>query len=349
MAKVKDKYGFKDSCKLIFRGLYSSGSDHQKGESPMSELTRNVIFEQAAKKLRAEFEELSVIPHKGAKGSEAEGLMKNFLSNRLPKRFAVSSGFIIDKRNEVSKQTDVVIYDAFNCPVYRASDDGAIFPNDNVAAVVEVKALLDKDRLREACENIRAAKRLAKTPMPDNFPFLVSTQTLGCIFAYKSSITLNKIVEHYQEFLSEKGFNAEDNVDIIAVLDRGIITFVAQPKGHDWTIVVMDGPGGEQMEGGHVGFGIQNLGYAALDGFFRFLLSHLMVFRGMIDHPGFDWRSLPAEGKMRVTYLTSITYEKDPEKKKEILRTYREEARKDFEKNSAPVDEESEELSTPSS
>ncbi|MGH9752795.1 MAG: DUF6602 domain-containing protein [Blastocatellia bacterium] len=314
----------------------------------MSELTRNVIFEQAAKKLRAEFEELSVIPHKGAKGSEAEDLMKTFLRSHLPRRFAVGSGFIIDKLNEVSKQTDVVIFDAFNCPVYRASDDASIFPNDNVAAIVEVKAALDKDRLIEACENIRAAKRLAKTPMPDDFPFLVSTQTLGCIFAYRSSITLNKIVEHYQAVLGDKGFNAKDQVDIIAVLDRGIITFVAQPKGRDWTISVMDGLGGPEMEGGHIGFGIQHLGYAALDGFFRFLLSHLMLFRGMIDHPGFDWRSLPAEGKTKITYMTSITYEKDPEKRKENLRAYREEARKDFEQNPAPANEDPEDLSTPS-
>jgi ribosomal protein S17E len=52
---------------------------------------------------------------------------------------------------------------------------------------------------------------------------------------------------------------------------------------------------------------------------------------------------------MEITYLTSITYEKDPEKRKEILRSYKEEVRKDFEQNPAPVDEESEELSTPSS
>ena len=214
---------------------------------------------------------------------------------------------------------------------------------------MEVKALLDKDKLRDACENIRAAKRLAKTPIPDDFPFLVQTHTLGCIFAYRSSITLNKIVEHYHEFLGDKGFNTKDHVDIIAVLDRGIITLVAGLKGRDWSVVVMDGPGGPAAEGAHIGFGIQKLGPATLDGFFRFLLGHLMLFRGMIDHPGFDRSSSPDQGKTEIKYLASITYEKDPEKRKEILNTYREEARKDFEQNPAPVDEESEELSTPSS
>jgi uncharacterized protein DUF6602 len=302
----------------------------------MSILTRNAIFEQAAKKLRADFEELLLIPHRGAKGSEAEDLMKVFLSKHLPKRFAVGSGFIIDKRNNVSKQTDVVIYDAFNCPVYRASDDAAIFPSDNVAAVVEVKSRLDKDQLISACENIRATKRLAKTPIPDDLPFLVQTQTLGCLFAYNSAISLDTITNHYREFLSNEGFNTVDQVDIIAVLDTGIITFVAQPKGHDWTMVVMDGPGGQ--EGTHIGFGIQNLGPTTLDAFFRLLLAHLMVFRGMIDHPGFDWRTSPEEGKTVIKYLTSISYENDPEKRKKILRSYKEEVRKDFEKNSVTFD-----------
>jgi hypothetical protein len=49
------------------------------------------------------------------------------------------AGFIIHHQDRISKQTDVVVYDALNCPVYRTSDYAGIFPADNVAAVVEVK------------------------------------------------------------------------------------------------------------------------------------------------------------------------------------------------------------------
>jgi len=170
---------------------------------------------------------------------------------------------------------------------------------------------------------------------------LVQTQTLGCIFAYKSAISLETITKHYREFLSKDGFNSKDHVDIIAVLDKGIITFVVQRRGFDWAMVLMEGFGGPETEGAHIGFGIQELGQATLDAFFRLLLGHLMFFRGMIDHPGFDWSSSLDQGKMVVNYLASVTYEKDPEKKKEILRLYKEEARKDLEKNPAPIDQES--------
>jgi len=140
-------------------------------------VTRQSIFEQAAKKLRQEFEDLSSVPHAALEDHEAEKLVRQFLNGHLPKCFTAGAGFIIDRREQVSKQTDVVIYDAMNCPVYRASDDAAIIPNDNVAAVVEVKSRLDKERLEQAAENIASAKRLHKTNAPD-LPFLIQTKTL---------------------------------------------------------------------------------------------------------------------------------------------------------------------------
>ncbi|MCA1594404.1 MAG: hypothetical protein LC754_17620, partial [Acidobacteria bacterium] len=162
----------------------------------MANVTRQSIFAQAARKLRQDFEELSNIPHSGVKGNQAERLVKIFLKEHLPKRFGVGSGFIIDRFDTVSKQTDVIVYDALNCPVYRASEDAAIFPSDNVAVVVEVKSRLDKDQLISAFENIRATKRLAKTQAPE-LPIPITTQTVGCLFAFDSAISLDKISEHY--------------------------------------------------------------------------------------------------------------------------------------------------------
>src|SRR5258708_17609650 len=146
----------------------------------MTKISRQQIFAQAAKKLRQDFRELSTVPHSALKGQEAEDLVRGFLVGHLPKRFDVGSGFIIDPDNSLSKQSDVIIYDAYNCPVYRVSDNAAIFPSDNVAAVVEVKARLDKEKLSEAFENIAPVKSLAKSEMPD---LQGRTQTVGCVFA----------------------------------------------------------------------------------------------------------------------------------------------------------------------
>jgi hypothetical protein len=107
---------------------------------------------------------------------------------------------------------------------FTASENASIFPSDNVAAVVEVKSRLDKDRLEEAYENIRAAKQLSKSKAPD-VPFLITTSTLGVLFAFDSALTLDKVSAHYRALLV--GNSLADHIDVIAVLDRGMILDLA--------------------------------------------------------------------------------------------------------------------------
>src|SRR6266545_5248806 len=82
----------------------------------------------------------------------------------------------------------------------RASEEAAIFPSDNVAAVVEVKSGLDKDQLVSSFENILATKQLAKTAPPE-LPILMTSQTVACLFAFDSALSLDKISEHYYDLV----------------------------------------------------------------------------------------------------------------------------------------------------
>jgi len=293
------------------------------------ELTRQSIFSAAARKLRQDFSELSAtIPHRGVKGDEAVRLVRSFLNDHLPKRFNASSGFIIDRRDQVSKQTDVVVYDALNCPVYRTSDEAGIFPADNVAAVVEVKSRLDGEKFAEAAENIRAAKSLVKEKAdPSSF---VKTQTLGCLFAFESSVSLETIETHYRTALGTHGLGP--HIDLILILDRAVFTLAVKMPSQSWGPAFLEGrsPG---TEGAHIAIGRQDLGELALDGFLRFLLAQLVVFRGIVDHPGFK---PDPEGQIRLSYLTSITFERDPARKSEILRQYKDEVLRDFVKHPIP-------------
>jgi hypothetical protein len=196
----------------------------------MPQVTRQEIFAQAAKKLRQDFAELAVVPHSGLKGGEAEEIVRKFLRGHLPKRFDVGSGIIIDVQDKLSKQIDVIIYDAFNCPVYRASPTAAIIPSDNVAAVIEVKSHLDKERLREAFENASSVKSLVKTPPPD-MPMLITAQTLCFVFAFETSLTLEKLSEHYCEFARK--YNLGRHIDAVMVLDKGLINLAATMGTND--------------------------------------------------------------------------------------------------------------------
>lgn len=293
-------------------------------------ISRAAILQLAARQLRQDFGALGVVPHRGVKGEEAAQLVRKFLNEHLPKRFMAGSGFILDRRDQVSRQTDVVIYDAMNCPVYRTSEAAGIYPADNVAAVVEVKSHLDRDRLIEAAQNIEATKSLAKTKQPE-LPFLVQTQTLGCVFAF-DSVGIETLERHYQEVLLKRGLG--HHIDAILVLDQAFISLAAKPRGLDhWAQTIFEGLGGPQAEGAHIAIGTQLLGEASLDAFLRFLLTQLTFFRGIVDHPGFEFPG----AQMRVTYLTSFTSETDPGKQQEILKQYAEEVRKEFARNSIPM------------
>jgi hypothetical protein len=299
----------------------------------MVSVTRQQIFAQAAKKLRQDFAELYTVPHNVLKGHEAEKLVRAFLSSHLPKRFGVGSGFIIDPRDAISKQEDVVIYDAYNCPLYRASDDAAIFPSENVAAVIEVKSSLDKQRLEEAFENISFAKSLGKTKLPE-VPILMTAQTLGAIFAFESPLSLSTLLSHHAKLARSKTMG--QHIDIILVLDRGVITFAGKVRGFGWAPMLFEGLGGATGEGAHLALSAYEAGEDSLDIFLRLLLAQLIPFRSMVGHPGFDWTKNPSGGNAIIEYLGSITHETDPKKREEKLKEYANEVLREFQAAGTP-------------
>lgn len=99
-------------------------------------LTIEKLFQLGAQSLKDDFERIrKSMPHHGVAGQEIENLLINFLNEHLPRRFAAVSGLVIDNANSLSKQCDVLIYDAENSPVYRAGSVGQVLPSDSIASV----------------------------------------------------------------------------------------------------------------------------------------------------------------------------------------------------------------------
>ena len=298
----------------------------------MGKVTRQEIFAQAARKLRAEFAELTVVPHNALKGHEAEQIVRKFLDAHIPRRFAVGAGFILDSAGTISPQTDVIIYDAFNCPVYRASDDASIFPSNNVVAVVEVKSALDGKELKDGWAKVSAIKSLVKAKPPGG---PVVSQTGGFLFAFDSKLSLATLSEQYATLLRADGIG--HHIDAICLLDKGIVTLAAKARGvPGWNTMFMEGLGGRAGEGTHVATSAAEFGENALDAFFRLLLPRLMLFRHIVDHPGFGLRDIAAGGQQLLTYVTSFTSERDPKRREAKLLQYAKEVEDEFSKTPAP-------------
>jgi hypothetical protein len=118
------------------------------------ETTIASLFEQAALKLRSDFEYIRASnPHAGEKGQEVEAILRDFLNSHLPKRWRADAGVVIDFEDQLSRQSDVIVYDSISAPLYRAGDRMNILPAHNVAAVIEVKSTLNKRELKDAYEN----------------------------------------------------------------------------------------------------------------------------------------------------------------------------------------------------
>ena len=190
------------------------------------------LISQAGKHLREEFEDIKKTnPHSAEKGAEAEQILEDFFNKHLPKRFAAGSGFVIDSENNISSQTDVLIYDALNSPIYRQRKNVLILPSDNVAAAIEVKSCLTKEELQDAAKKIASVKKLVKTPVtntdqPVTFSTLITTKTLGIVFAYDSKTSLETLAENLRDINAT--YPSDQWIDIVVVLDKGVIGYTIQ-------------------------------------------------------------------------------------------------------------------------
>ncbi len=190
------------------------------------------LIAAAGKKLRDDFDYIKKSnPHYAERGNEAEDILIKFLNDYLPKRYAASTGFVIDSTNEISKQVDVIVYDVINSPVFRKDERVMILPSDNVAIAIEVKTNLNKAELIDAAQKISRVKSLKKSPIGNvdqqvTMSDVVVTKTTGIVFAYSSTTSLETLANNLAEINKDIPFN--EWIDEIIVLDKGLITYYVQ-------------------------------------------------------------------------------------------------------------------------
>jgi len=195
-------------------------------------MTPGDLLAAAGKQLWAEFQEVRQCnPHAGDSGTEAEEILKTFLADRLPKRFGIGSGIVIGSEGAISRQTDLIIYDALNSPIYRAGKKTQIIPRDNVAVVVEVKSKLSKDQLIDAADKVASVKCMAARPLsemdqPVTQGPMVNSSTLGVVFAYDTYTSLETLAENLKEINESR--HSREWIDFVVVLNKGTIGYAVQ-------------------------------------------------------------------------------------------------------------------------
>ncbi len=174
---------------------------------------------------------LEAIHHHGERGSEREAIIKEFISARLPDRFAVGNGEIWAANGKWSGQEDLIIYDRLESPRIFAGGTTQIIGVENVAAVVEVKTRLDSKEMERATRSIASARRLQKTGMATKVGTAgirigPSTPVFGALFAFATDLKTETFVENW----TRNQFSVPENerINLACILGNMFIIYVDQ-------------------------------------------------------------------------------------------------------------------------
>ena len=187
------------------------------------------VFRGLGNKMLEDFNISAQINHPGTKGTYREDTLRKFLSEgRLPKRYGIGTGEIVGPIRNVSRQSDLIIYDELDGIALIYDNNTQVFPIECVAGTIEVKSTLTKSEFIKALENIKSVKMLAprdtvtkavsgfiNMSYPRPMPF-------GAVFGYQlGGNSLSSLVNNLVEW--ERNTPKEYWPNLIAILDQGII------------------------------------------------------------------------------------------------------------------------------
>lgn len=110
--------------------------------------------------LATAFEPVRRIPHYGESGRAVENILREVLTNHLPRRFGFRSGIVVGTDGVAGHQSDLLVVDELNCPAFLRSGDTGIFPSGGVLGAIEVTTNIDKPKFVKDAEKIRVMKEL---------------------------------------------------------------------------------------------------------------------------------------------------------------------------------------------
>lgn len=104
------------------------------------------------------------LPHPTSQGDLGEDAWISFLESFLPRRYAVSKGFVFDSHGRISDQIDIIIYDRHHSPlILKTPNNERYVTAESVYAVFEVKPEANEGNIRYALDKINSVRNLHRT------------------------------------------------------------------------------------------------------------------------------------------------------------------------------------------
>lgn len=165
--------------------------------------------------------------HAGLKGGAAEEILAKFLKQRLPGSLGITTGHVVDADGRLSKQADVIIYDALRTPILfeSALNGWDVVPAEGVVAVIEVKMHLTAADLPSVVANCNSVMQLSRAAYIG--PAIQTIDAYGSkwnelpiyysLFAYESD---SMYASELNELLASHAVS--DRIGSVCYLDRGV-------------------------------------------------------------------------------------------------------------------------------
>ena len=189
-------------------------TDHNNNENQVRS-----YFKVKRKQILA-MRDLPICEHSGLIGSHREELQRIYLREILPKRFQVGRGMVYGAMHR-SKESDIVIWDAFNYPHLPMLDHGFFF-SESVHCVIECKSAWNTTEFKDVIEKTKAVRDIISISEPG---FIDEIQML------KAQVTsLKEGIEHHGLLITRS------HIGTAAIFLSGGQTFI--DKFNEYTSIV---------------------------------------------------------------------------------------------------------------
>lgn len=106
------------------------------------------------------------LDHPTSKGTKSEDLWIELFRKYLPKRYDVHRAFVIDCKDVISDQMDIVVHDRQFSPFVLNLDGEYYVPAESVYAVLEVRQTMNAANVEYASRKIASVRKLYRTSLP---------------------------------------------------------------------------------------------------------------------------------------------------------------------------------------
>ncbi|MCF6236327.1 MAG: hypothetical protein L3J70_08175 [Gammaproteobacteria bacterium] len=179
-------------------------------------------------------------------GTARENEIRLKLEKLLPAKVAIATGCIIDSYGNTSTQTDIILYERDQCPIFSINDtpEATYIPCEGTVAIGEIKSTLTTRDLKDAINKIKRVKELKRhsnnTLCWRNYGSSMARegtqserfdqktnhkdQIYGFILCQKFGLKIDTLLDNYNGILNSMDEHLSPN--IIVSLEDGIIIFM---------------------------------------------------------------------------------------------------------------------------